>query len=135
MPGFRPGTFINVAEFCSKNEYDLYRKRNHRTGLHQQVAYRPGHRKKRQVQGVWEPIIDVDLFNRVQAARRKARAFGGSTVNRAVSRHFYLLSKILFCRFCGREMEATRSGTGVQKPLAGKAASRKGPKKNYYYYK
>lgn len=90
--------------------------------------------EKRLVPGVWEPIVEVDLFNRVQEARKKAKASGGSTVKRAGSKHFYLLSGIVSCGLCGHGMEATRSGTGVQNPRAGKAPSRR-PKKIYYYYR
>jgi len=35
--GFMSGTFIRVAEFCSKNKCHLHRKQYNRKGLYQQV--------------------------------------------------------------------------------------------------
>ena len=91
--------------------------------------------KKRQVQGVWEAIVDLDLFNKVQKMRAKSKASGGSMVKRYGDRHLYLLSGVMVCGFCGHNMETTRSGTGAEKPKSGVVATKKKPKKIYFYYK
>ena len=73
-----------------------------------------GEEIKKQAQGVWPAIIDVDLFNAVQEARARAMATKGNPVNRTAGQHFNLLTRIVKCKFCDGNM-SHRSGTSRTK--------------------
>ena len=79
----------------------------------------PESQRYRIVDAVWEPIVDEELFRRVQELLRRNRA-SRHNVAKPV-RHSYILNRgLLWCGACGGEMEGL-SGTG-----------RRGIR--YYYY-
>ena len=73
---------------------------------------------RREQPGCWDAIVEVELFNRVQEARREAigkRGYTPKVGSEDKETHFSLLIEVVHCRYCGMKMSST-GGSGNRKP-------------------
>lgn len=70
----------------------------------------PEAERYRVVPAVWEPLVDQDTFDKVQALLDENRRTRGNVV--AATKHHYVLSGVLKCSACGKKLEGGAAKCG-----------------------